>query len=176
MYVIDTTRSPRSGEIDGREYNFTTRDEFLRLVAENGFLEHAQFGGNYYGTSIKAVRDVAEKGKVCVLDIEMEVRKFDFFFLTRSSFSLHSLHYILNWQAGIKEIKKAKNHSISPFTPLLRDPKNENPKITQQSSGHSSPLPLSPPPQRMHRIKHNHKRNHNHQQIAHKAPTQPNPT
>lgn len=74
--IIDTTRSPRAGEIDGREYNFTTRDDFLRLVAQNGFLEHAQFGGNYYGTSVKAVRDVAEQGRVCVLDIEMEVRVF----------------------------------------------------------------------------------------------------
>ena len=40
---------------------------------EKGFIEHAQFGGNYYGTSVKAVKDVAEKGKICVLDIEMEV-------------------------------------------------------------------------------------------------------
>ena len=41
---------------------------------EGGFIEHANFGGNYYGTSVKAVKDVAEKGRICVLDIEMEVR------------------------------------------------------------------------------------------------------
>lgn len=41
---------------------------------QKGFIEHAQFGGNYYGTSVKAVEDVAEKGRICVLDIEMEVR------------------------------------------------------------------------------------------------------
>lgn len=40
---------------------------------EKGFIEHAQFGGNYYGTSVQAVKDIAEKGLVCVLDIEMEV-------------------------------------------------------------------------------------------------------
>ena len=40
---------------------------------EKGFIEYAQFGGNYYGTSIKAVKDVAERGRICVLDIEMEV-------------------------------------------------------------------------------------------------------
>ena len=40
---------------------------------EGGFIEHAKFGGNYYGTSVKAVKDVAEKGRICVLDIEMEV-------------------------------------------------------------------------------------------------------
>ncbi len=42
-------------------------------MEEQGFIEHAQFGGNYYGTSVKAVKDVAEKGRICVLDIEMEV-------------------------------------------------------------------------------------------------------
>ncbi|KAL8711555.1 MAG: hypothetical protein Q9220_003965 [cf. Caloplaca sp. 1 TL-2023] len=70
--ISHTTRAPRPTEQDGREYNFTTKDKFLRLVDEGGFIEHAQFGGNYYGTSVKAVKDVAEKGKICVLDIEME--------------------------------------------------------------------------------------------------------
>lgn len=70
---LDTTRSPRSGESDGREYNFITKEEFKQLVNEKGFIEYAQFGGNYYGTSIKAVKDVAERGRICVLDIEMEV-------------------------------------------------------------------------------------------------------
>jgi hypothetical protein len=42
-------------------------------VAENAFIEHAQFSGNCYGTSVKAVKDVAAKGLVCILDIEMEV-------------------------------------------------------------------------------------------------------
>ena len=72
-YLTDTTRSPRPGEQDGREYNFTTKESFLELVDRKGFIEHAQFGGNHYGTSIKAVEDVAEKGRICVLDIEMEV-------------------------------------------------------------------------------------------------------
>jgi guanylate kinase len=42
-------------------------------VSKNAFIEHAQFGGNYYGTTVQAVKDVAQKGKICVLDIEMEV-------------------------------------------------------------------------------------------------------
>ncbi|KAL8660503.1 MAG: hypothetical protein Q9202_006498 [Teloschistes flavicans] len=69
---LDTTRAPRSGEQDGREYKFTSRDSFQQLVNANGFIEHAQFGGNYYGTSVEAVKNVAEKGRICVLDIEME--------------------------------------------------------------------------------------------------------
>ena len=73
---LDTTRSPRPGEQDGREYNFTNQETFLSLVKNGGFIEHALFGGNYYGTSVKAVKDVAEKGRICVLDIEMEVCAF----------------------------------------------------------------------------------------------------
>lgn len=47
----------------------------MQSVSQGDFIEHAQFGGNYYGTSTKAVRDVADKGRICILDIEMEVRR-----------------------------------------------------------------------------------------------------
>ena len=70
--VSHTTRKPRAGEVDGREYNFTSPEAFLQLVNESGFIENAKFGGNHYGTSVKAVKDVAEKGRICVLDIELE--------------------------------------------------------------------------------------------------------
>ena len=72
--VSHTTRAPRAGEEDGREYHFTTKEKFLELVEQGGFIEHAQFGGNHYGTSIRAVEEIAERGRVCILDIEMEVR------------------------------------------------------------------------------------------------------
>lgn len=71
--ISHTTRSPRAGEENGREYHFVTKEEFLDLVDKKGFVEHAQFGGNHYGTSIKAIQDIAEKGRICILDIEMEV-------------------------------------------------------------------------------------------------------
>lgn len=71
--VSHTTRNPRAGEENGREYHFVTRDDFKSLVADNGFIEHAEFGGNFYGTSIQAVKDIATKGQICILDIEMEV-------------------------------------------------------------------------------------------------------
>ncbi|PGH17026.1 guanylate kinase [Helicocarpus griseus UAMH5409] len=72
LSVSHTTRSPRAGEVEGREYYFTTREAFQSLIDSNGFIEHAQFSGNCYGTSTKAVRDVAEKKRICILDIEME--------------------------------------------------------------------------------------------------------
>lgn len=70
----DTTRAPRPGEQHGREYYYSTKEDFLDLVSRNGFVEHAQFGGNHYGTSVQAVKEIAEKGRICILDIEMEVR------------------------------------------------------------------------------------------------------
>ncbi len=68
----DTTRSPRAGEQHGREYYFVTPDEFQQLIDEGGFLEHAKFGDNRYGSSVAAVQSITEKGKTCILDIEME--------------------------------------------------------------------------------------------------------
>ncbi|TKX21390.1 guanylate kinase [Elsinoe australis] len=70
--ISHTTRSPRQGEQDGREYHFVTRDAFQQKVSENGFIENAQFGSNLYGTSFAAVDDVSKSGKTCILDIEME--------------------------------------------------------------------------------------------------------
>ncbi|RPA96657.1 guanylate kinase [Choiromyces venosus 120613-1] len=70
--VSHTTRAPRAGESSGADYHFVTVPEFESLIADDAFIEHARFNDNYYGTSIAAVRTVAEKGRVCVLDIEME--------------------------------------------------------------------------------------------------------
>lgn len=82
--VSHTTRKPRPGEEDGVHYYFTTPKEFESMIAQDAFEEHAKFGGNYYGSSRKAVEDVAKgKGKsidgsaaegkrICIFDIEME--------------------------------------------------------------------------------------------------------
>merc|ERR1711990_643043 len=58
--VSHTTRQPRAGEVDGKDYNFVTREDFLKLVDQNGFIEHAEFSKNLYGTSVAAVEKVAE--------------------------------------------------------------------------------------------------------------------
>jgi guanylate kinase len=70
--VSHTTRSPRPGEKHGEHYHYVSRADFDALVAAGGFIEHATFGGNSYGTSIAAVQKIAEEGRVCILDIEME--------------------------------------------------------------------------------------------------------
>lgn len=70
--VSFTTRSPREGEIDGVNYNFVDRSEFERMIAAGELLEYAEYVGNYYGTSLKVIRDHLEKGTDVLLDIEVQ--------------------------------------------------------------------------------------------------------
>ncbi|ORZ15476.1 guanylate kinase [Lobosporangium transversale] len=70
--VSHTTRKPRPGEKDGIAYHFVTEDEIQELINQDRFLEHAVFSGNHYGTSKKAVQDVFESGKICILDIDLQ--------------------------------------------------------------------------------------------------------
>ena len=70
----DTTRKPRPGETDGKEYHFVDTDTFSALLADHAFVEHAQFSANFYGTSAHAIRAVRESGRRCVLDIDSQVR------------------------------------------------------------------------------------------------------
>lgn len=70
--VSMTTRSPRSGEINGKNYYFISRNKFEQLVAQGEFLEWAEFAGNYYGTPRGAVLDHIRSGKLIVLEIELE--------------------------------------------------------------------------------------------------------
>lgn len=72
LSVSHTTRSPRAGEQHGEHYFFVPMAEFEELVARDGFVEHAQFGSNRYGTSKATIEAQAAKGRVTVLDIEME--------------------------------------------------------------------------------------------------------
>lgn len=70
--ISHTTRQPRPGEMDGKDYHFTTIQKFQDLINNGKFLEWAQFSGNYYGTSVKAVEDIIKNGKICLLDIDMQ--------------------------------------------------------------------------------------------------------
>lgn len=67
-----TTRAPRSGEVDGRDYYFVTRSQFERMVAQGELLEWAEFAGNCYGTPRRAVEEKIQDGKWVVLEIELE--------------------------------------------------------------------------------------------------------
>lgn len=64
--ISHTTRKPRNGEVDGEHYHFTTIKQMEKDIADGKFIESAKFGNNLYGTSIKAVQDVINKGLVCI--------------------------------------------------------------------------------------------------------------
>ena len=70
--VSATTRAPREGEVDGQHYYFMTRSDFDQLVDQGGFLEHAQFAGNCYGTPRGPVDKNLEQGIDVVLEIEVQ--------------------------------------------------------------------------------------------------------
>ncbi|MEP0913461.1 guanylate kinase [Leptolyngbya sp. GB1-A1] len=72
LSVSATTRQPRPGEIDGQHYQFVSRIEFERMVAQGELLEWAEFAGNYYGTPRRPVEEKIRQGKWVVLEIELE--------------------------------------------------------------------------------------------------------
>jgi guanylate kinase len=55
------------------QYHFVSRDDFVSLLDQGGFVEHAEFSGNLYGTSKQAIDSIVESGKRCILDIEVQV-------------------------------------------------------------------------------------------------------
>lgn len=72
LSVSMTTRNPRPGETDGKEYFFSTKENFEKKIAEEGFIEYAQYCGNYYGTPRAYVEQQLEAGKDVVLEIEIQ--------------------------------------------------------------------------------------------------------
>jgi len=70
--VSGTTRAPRPGEVDGREYHFKSEDEFKRMVAAGEMLEHAHVFGNFYGSPKGPVEDAIEAGKDVLFDIDWQ--------------------------------------------------------------------------------------------------------
>lgn len=72
LSVSATTRSPRPGEKNGREYFFVTKEEFKKTIKEDGFLEYASYCDNYYGTPKKAVEEMLSKGINVMLEIEVQ--------------------------------------------------------------------------------------------------------
>ena len=72
LSISMTTRQPREGEEDGREYFFRTREQFEENIAKNGFIEYAQYCGNYYGTPKAYVEEQMQAGKDVILEIEIQ--------------------------------------------------------------------------------------------------------
>ena len=72
LSISVTTRPPREGEQDGREYFFRTHEEFERLIREDALIEYAQYVGNYYGTPQAYVEEQLGSGRDVILEIEIQ--------------------------------------------------------------------------------------------------------
>ncbi len=70
--ISTTTRSMRDGEVDGVHYHFVDEDEFKNDMEDELFLEYAVVHGNYYGTSIKPVKEALKAGKLVIFDIDVQ--------------------------------------------------------------------------------------------------------
>lgn len=72
LSVSATTRHPREGEADGREYFFKTTDEFEKMIAKDELIEYARYVENYYGTPRAYVEEQLEAGRDVILEIEIQ--------------------------------------------------------------------------------------------------------
>lgn len=72
LSISATTRAPRPGEEDGREYFFLSREQFERKIADNALIEYAEYCGNYYGTPREYVEKELADGRDVILEIEIQ--------------------------------------------------------------------------------------------------------
>lgn len=71
LSVSATTRPPRSGEVDGKDYYFLTQEKFKEMIAAGELLEWAEYAGNYYGTPRLPVENKLQQGQSVLLEIEV---------------------------------------------------------------------------------------------------------
>ena len=72
LSISATTRSPRPGEVNGREYFFVSNEEFQKLIKEDGLIEYAGYVDHYYGTPRKFVEEKLKQGMDVILEIEIQ--------------------------------------------------------------------------------------------------------
>ena len=70
--ISATTRKPRAGEVDGREYYFLSVEEFKAWIAEEKFLEYAEVYGNFYGTPLSKIEERLNRGEDVLLEIDIQ--------------------------------------------------------------------------------------------------------
>uniref|UniRef100_A0A0N4Z743 Disks large homolog 1 n=1 Tax=Parastrongyloides trichosuri TaxID=131310 RepID=A0A0N4Z743_PARTI len=105
--VPHTSRPPRNNEVHGRDYFFASKQQMEQDVKNNMFIEAGQYENNLYGTSIKAVRDVAESGLHCILDV--------------SGNAIKRLQNQANIQPIAIFIKPQSYHQLQDWDPMLSD-------------------------------------------------------
>ena len=72
LSISATTRAPREGEVDKKDYYFISKSQFIQMISKDEMLEHAQYCENYYGTPRGPVDEWRGKGKDVILEIEVQ--------------------------------------------------------------------------------------------------------
>ena len=72
LSISATTRKPRKGEEDGKDYYFLSKNKFKQMIEDNKFLEWAEFAGNFYGTPLQYIKEKIDNGIKVILEIEVE--------------------------------------------------------------------------------------------------------
>lgn len=70
--VSNTTRTPRAGEANGKDYFFISKDRFLDMIRKDEFIEHAEVYGNYYGTPKEFVEKNVQRGRDVLLEVDIQ--------------------------------------------------------------------------------------------------------
>lgn len=73
----DTSRSPRAGEVNGKEYQFVSREEMEESINTGKLLEYGEYKGNLYGTSAETVQTIVDAGYICLLNPHYQVHQSD---------------------------------------------------------------------------------------------------
>lgn len=71
----DTSRKPKAGEKESMMYAFTSRSKMETDIKNGRYLEYGEYDGNLYGTKIDSIHEVVEAGRICILDVNPQVRK-----------------------------------------------------------------------------------------------------
>ncbi len=119
--ISHTTRVPRENEIDGRDYFFTNKEEFKKLIKKNSFFEYATVFNNYYGTSKKTATDKLNQGIDILLDIDWQgteqIKKLDLNFKLITFFILPPSTQVLKERLKNREVSNPDivNERMSQF-------------------------------------------------------------
>ena len=98
-----TTRPPREKEVDGVDYHFMTVDEFKNEMKKGNFVEHVEFGGNYYGTHIDDINKVLQENRQGLIVVD---RKGAVTFKNKYGSKLHTIYLSLSKDKAYKRLKR----------------------------------------------------------------------
>lgn len=119
--IPHTSRRQEQAEVNGKEYYFITKSHFKEYVSNGKFVEHGEYSGHFYGTSLDAIKEIIDSGKVCVVNLHCQALK-----VLRDSLLKPFVVFIC--PPTVEKIKRLRRGNIDPFNPgaKLRDEELED--------------------------------------------------